>query len=711
MIAYFLPQTQPVGDYFPLSHQQAIEGTNKSNLATAGFLFVIIESERSDFNRLKQVALKTTAVLKKHQKIGPRSRFISARYEDFKNPIRKLALPLQQVQQPSSAEPEDDSPELNEPDKKNIPEPYLDLHYFTDLNDFYHPVNLVDSFLFDRKLKRILIVLKPDFAASDASLAATYLWHINDTMKKTLPEKFNHYIAGRYFEVNEQRGMYLRDISKTPGISLLIVLFSLVMIFRSIRTFFVLGWPILTATGLALVLLNFYPGRADYSIFFLASLLPVTGALLGIPLYYQYKQMRFEGMGLTEALGHSIHRHAIRILVISILMALSFFTLSFVPIAFFTDIAFFASLGIILQVVMILVFLPAMITITDGFSNAPTSAIELSRGNLTLMPVLAVGLTLLAIVGSAEIPFLKKDHNIFKFQTDTPLNRLAQAKLATIVEQDTHAAVFEVESEAKSLKLLNYLRQSADNLTIAKEITRSKKYPGYIFAFLTDNANIQPTALNDNALNFLSSAANLCYTDNAVTSGKNCDNKVKTTGLAFTEASYALIIKDGMQWGFWYFAGVAFIVVISLGRKPVRLVYFLVPLIVAAAAQSALIFLLQWTTNSSLFVISEIHYLSLPVFVSFALAWMLFLRNAIRETGIMHLGRAIKTAANVILSASMIGIINFAALGFAFHQGMASLGLMCALSVISLTISYLFIFPFLVKLVHRKQVHLSEFEF
>lgn len=245
--------------------------------------------------------------------------------------------------------------------------------YIGDILNKYRKRFLSGNAFIDADKKSVTVLLSLAEPPDNIQFAISYLNELRDQLAAYAKQnQFTLKFSGRYASDVDKQKRLANDINQSTTITLLILIASLIVFFRSLRVILVIGLPVLAALGYTYYTAWYFIGQISIISSFLTSILLGLGVDYGIHLFSRYKSERLAGSGMTEALETTM-RNLFRGLSFGMIStAAVFLTLSFSRFIAFSEFGKIALAGIVFFFLAFILFFPALIFLTERFSFSTT---------------------------------------------------------------------------------------------------------------------------------------------------------------------------------------------------------------------------------------------------------------------------------------------------------------------------------------------------
>jgi uncharacterized protein len=314
--------------------------------------------------------------------------------------------------------------------------------YIGDILNKYRKRYLNSSAFIDHERRSITVLISLKKPPDDIQFAQSYLSTLRDQLKPAAARAgYRLYFSGRYATDVEKQRQLASDISQSSTITLMILIVSLIIFFRSMRVILVIGLPVVAALGYTYFAAWYFIGQISIISSFLTSILLGLGIDYGIHLFSRYKSERLRGRGMTLALETTM-RNLFRGLSFGMIStAAVFFTLSFSDFIAFAEFGRIALAGIIFFFVSFIVFFPALVFLTEKYSfstTEPSHMLEKTRRIRGWHVALVLAVVGYGVATAFRPPF---EYDFFELdQIESPSFR---SKNLRVLENREHMVIYE----------------------------------------------------------------------------------------------------------------------------------------------------------------------------------------------------------------------------------------------------------------------------
>ncbi|HRP68496.1 MAG TPA: MMPL family transporter [Turneriella sp.] len=625
------------------------------------------------------------------------------------------------------------------------------------LNKYRTRYSSTNAFI-SNDFRQIAILLALNETPENIGFASRYLTRLkalaaDDASLKNFTVSF----SGSYATNVEKQKHLQSDINQSTTITLLILISSLIVFFRSLRVVLVIGLPITAALGYTYHAAWFFIGEISIISSFLTSILLGLGIDYGIHLFARYKNERLKGNGMTQALEATM-RNLFRGLSFGMITTASvFLTLSFSRFIAFAEFGKIAFAGIVFFFLSFILFFPALVFVTERFSSGttePSHILQKTRKTRGWHILLAVCILGYGIFTLTRLPF---EYNFFKLDSSLnaslvkkgneslrvlenreymviyELNNLEEVKAAetnlrarkTGIEIETHsmldliptgmnekrAALSRIHSLLKQAELYYLVTGDVKNvqkvewglsMTAAPPLT-IQKIPEEFREHLVRNGKYylyifpkNTKKLKRGALDFAAAYRTVCVQTNV---GDACP-----TGALKTGVSDIYVIDDILQTVMHDIVTelvlivlVIAAIVLSLTRRAAGVTLILAPLVAGVLALFAFIGISYQFFPVWLFQFNYINLLAVPILLGVGIDNGIYLYSHTRELGLSQTNQIMaKTGASIFIS-NFTTAMGFLSLTISNHKGLASFGFITFAGMVCIFIAYRLLYPALVR--------------
>jgi len=616
--------------------------------------------------------------------------------------------------------------------------------------------------------KRIAVLLSLKQSPDDVGFSSSYISGIKDRMLTYAKQNgFTISFSGRYASDIEKQKRLQSDINQSTTITLLILVASLIVFFRSLRVMLVIGLPVAAALGYTYHAAWFFIGQISIISSFLTSILLGLGIDYGIHLFARYKSERLAGNGMTKALETTM-RNLFRGLSFGMITtAAVFLTLSFSRFIAFAEFGKIALAGIVFFFLSFILFFPALVFITEKFSvdtTEPSHMLEkTSRTRGWHIAIIA------CVIGYGVFTLTKPPFEYDFFELDTSLqapltpggneslraleNRehmviyefadlkeLAAAevnlkKVAPHIAIETHsmrdlipedaqrkgAILSEIHGLLKQAELFYLVTLDAENLrkirlglrmTEAPPVTvdaipeafRQHLYKnGRYYLYVFPK---DPKALRRGALDFAAAYRETCAA--AIQPGTNCPATAVRRGISdlyVLDDILSTVMRDLITQIFLISLVIA-VIVLSLTKRFAGMLLVLAPLVAGILGLFALIGVCHKIYPMWLFEFNYINLLAIPILLGVGIDNGIYLYSHTRELGLSQVNHIMISTGGSIFISNFTTATGFLSLTISSHIGLASFGFITFAGMLCVFYSYRMIYPALARFFEKLEAEI-----
>jgi hypothetical protein len=348
--------------------------------------------------------------------------------------------------------------------EQSAPQPF----YIGDVLNKYRKKYLSSSSFIDSERKRIAVLLSLREPPDNIQFAQSYLAALKDSIRSEAEkQQFRLHLSGRYASDVEKQRRLAEDINKSTTITLLILVASLVIFFRSFRVLLVVGLPVMAALGYTYWAAWFFIGQISIISSFLTAILLGLGIDYGIHLFARYKSERVKGHGMTESLEATM-RNLFRGLSFGMITtAAVFLTLSFSSFIAFAQFGRIALGGVLFFFIAFVLYFPALVFLTEKFSFGITETSHILEKTHRLRGWQMAIIIFMVIYGL--LTALRPPFEYDFFELESPYHRqttnAGESGHLRIIENREHMVIYELQD-------LETLRTAEKNLRLQAAGTR-----------------------------------------------------------------------------------------------------------------------------------------------------------------------------------------------------------------------------------------------
>jgi len=631
--------------------------------------------------------------------------------------------------------------------------------YYGDIVQKYRKKNIHYEVFMDPEFRRVAVFIKPTQPATDLDFNKKVYRLLNKELDNfSLPEGWKHFIAGRYMQEPEQNRILSSDIAKTSGLTILVLLITLILFFRSLRATIAVGLPLAAGIAWTFAITYMTIGRISLISAFLASILLGLGVDYGIHLFSRYKEERVQGKGITESLVITYSTIFSSIGYGALTTSIAFLSVALSQFIAFSEFGVIAFTGILCCLFAFLIGFPVLIFVTERILPERLPSAKVNRGRYRYLRVwLSLGL-ILNLVGIMGIYDFDFEYNFSKLNAVSPELELARKKLATIIERSDSPIVFDVSSPKQLRELDKYINSKESKyigttqsllMFMPKRLKEKKETIGRIDLLLrrarsliSRNSKIYKqmkkvsyfTKVQNFSLNSLPDELRkpmvqrdengklhyfyYIYPENTEKSKRGIiDFAAENRSICLEEsknflepcssdkilngAADSIILQDILDLilkdalrGTAMVLTIVVILLFIIIRNIPGFLLIIGPLFSGLLSLAATMYVADVFFDHTLFKLNYINIVAIPVLLGVGIDNGLHLFRRYRENLFQDVNFVMSETGNAVFISNFTTAIGFSSLVFSSHTGLASLGLMTAFGIINIFIAYVTLFPF-----------------
>jgi predicted RND superfamily exporter protein len=647
--------------------------------------------------------------------------------------------------------------------EESAPAPF----YIGDLLNKYRKKYLSSGSFIDNDRKRIAVLLSLKETPDNIQFAQQFLAALKDSIRgETERRQFKMQLSGRYASDVEKQRRLAKDISHSSTITMLVLIASLVIFFRSLRVLLVVGLPVMAALGYTYWAAWYFIGEISIISSFLTAILLGLGIDYGIHLFARYKGERVKGHGMTESLEMTM-RNLFRGLSFGMIStAAVFLTLSFSRFIAFAEFGRIALGGVLFFFVAFVLYFPALVFLTEKFSfgtTEPAHILEKTRRirgwQMAVIILLAGYGALTALRPPFEYDFFElestehrratrdgqhgqmrvlesREHMVIYELSDFEALRAAEKNLSTLaagLDMELHSALDLVPTDVARKRVVirqinALLRQaelyalvSLEGATLTKirqglrmtegEAPTLADIPEAFKQHLVQNGRYylyafprEVSALRRGALDFAARVRETCSV--SVSNIESCPADKVVRGI-----SDLYVLEDILDTVMRDFAkqialitGVIALIVLSLTRRIAGVTLILAPLAVGVLALFAFIGIFHQVSATWLFELNYINLLAIPILLGVGIDNGIYLYSHARESGLSQVNQIMASTGGSIFISNFTTSMGFLSLTISSHRGLASFGFLTFAGMLCIFYAYRLLFPALARWFQKAEV-------
>ena len=640
--------------------------------------------------------------------------------------------------------------------------------YIGDILNKYRKRYVSTNAFISNDHKRIAVLLSLKRSPDDVQFSSSYLSGLKDRILPYAKQNgFSVIFSGRYASDIEKQKRLQSDINQSTTITLLILIASLIVFFRSLRVMLVIGLPVAAALGYTYHAAWYFIGQISIISSFLTSILLGLGIDYGIHLFARYKNERLAGNGMTKALETTM-RNLFRGLSFGMIStAAVFLTLSFSRFIAFAEFGKIALAGIVFFFLAFILFFPALVFITERFSvdtTEPSHMLEKTRKTrgwhiAIIACVISYGIftltkppfeydffeldnsmqTPLTAGGNESLRALENREHMVIYEFDN-LAELAAAetnlkKTAPHIPIETHsmrdllpedtrrksAVLSEIHGLLRQAELFYLVTIDTENLRRIRMGLRMTESPPVTVADIPDAFRQHlfkdgkyylyifpknPKVLRRGALDFAAAYREVCAVP--VTPGQACPEANRKRGISdlyVLDDILNTVMYDLLKEIFLISLVIA-VIVLSMTRRFAGMLLILGPLVAGILGLFALIGVCHRINPSWLFEFNYINLLAIPILLGVGIDNGIYLYSHTRELGLSQVNHIMISTGGSIFISNFTTAMGFLSLTISSHVGLASFGFITFAGMLCVFYSYRVLFPALARFFQKLEAEI-----
>ncbi|MFZ5629187.1 MAG: efflux RND transporter permease subunit [Spirochaetota bacterium] len=647
--------------------------------------------------------------------------------------------------------------------EESAPAPF----YIGDVLNKYRKKYLSSGSFIDNDHKRIAVLLSLREPPDNIQFAQSYLAALRDSIRSEAERRqFKLHLSGRYASDVEKQRRLAEDISQSTTITLLILVASLVIFFRSLRVLLVVGLPVMAALGYTYWAAWYFIGEISIISSFLTSILLGLGIDYGIHLFARYKGERVKGHGMTESLEITM-RNLFRGLSFGMIStAAVFLTLSFSRFIAFAEFGRIALGGVLFFFAAFVLYFPALVFLTEKFSFGTTEAshiLEKTRRIRGWQMAIIVFVAVYGAVTAFRPPF---EYDFFELESTDHrrISKEGQHRQIRIIENREHMVIYELpnwealratEQNLRALATGSGLELHSALDLVPTDVARKQVVirqmnallkQAELYAFISlDAATLarirqglrmtegRPVTLEDipeafrqhliqdgryylyafpravselrrGALDFAAKVRETCSIVLSDSQACPAGNKVRgISDLYVLDDILDTVMRDFAK-QIALIAVVIAVIVLSLTRRLAGVTLILAPLAVGILALFALIGIFHQLSATWLFELNYINLLAIPILLGVGIDNGIYLYSHARESGLSQVNQIMASTGGSIFISNFTTSMGFLSLTISSHRGLASFGFLTFAGMLCIFYAYRLLFPALARWFQKAEV-------
>ncbi len=640
--------------------------------------------------------------------------------------------------------------------------------YIGDILNKYRKRYVTTNAFIANDRKRIAVLLSLKKSPDDIQFSSSYLSSLRDQIQAYAKQHgFVVNLSGRYASDIEKQKRLQSDINQSTTITLLILIASLIVFFRSLRVMLVIGLPVAAALGYTYHAAWYFIGQISIISSFLTSILLGLGIDYGIHLFARYKSERLAGNGMTKALETTM-RNLFRGLSFGMIStAAVFLTLSFSRFIAFAEFGKIALAGIVFFFLAFILFFPALVFITERFSfdtTEPSHMLEKTRKTRGWHIAIIACVIGYGIFTLTKPPF---EYDFFELDTSmqTPLIQGGNESLK-VLENREHMVIYEFANLAELQGAEANLRQTAPQIPVEihsmrdllpEDTARKQVVLSSIHALLRQAELFYLVALDAENLRRVRMGLRMTeappvtvaaipeeFRQHLYKNGKYYlyifpkNAKVLKRGALDFAAAYRQVCTVALQPGqtclpqnirhgisdlyvlddilntvmldlvkeIFLISLVIAVIVLSMTRRFAGMLLILGPLVAGILGLFAFIGICHQFSPSWLFQFNYINLLAIPILLGVGIDNGIYLYSHARELGLSQVNHIMISTGGSIFISNFTTAMGFLSLTISSHVGLASFGFITFTGMLCVFYSYRVLFPALARFFEKLEAEI-----
>ncbi|MBV6492988.1 MAG: hypothetical protein LDLANPLL_00995 [Turneriella sp.] len=640
--------------------------------------------------------------------------------------------------------------------------------YIGDILNKYRSRQSRTNAFISEDFKQIAILVSLNEAPENISFASAYINKLKKLTKenRTL-QNFQITFSGKYQANIEKQEHLQSDINQSTTITLLILLSSLIIFFRSMRVVLVIGLPIAAALGYTYHAAWYFIGEISIISSFLTAILLGLGIDYGIHLFARYKNERLSGCGMTDALEKTM-RNLFRGLSFGMITTASvFLTLSFSRFIAFAEFGKIAFAGIFFFFISFIIFFPALVYITERFSFGTTEPSHILQRTRKLRGIHIV--VILCFLGYGIFTLMRPPFEYDFFELDSPSTthfiKNSSRKLRVLENRDymviyelqnweelkitnenlrtqntkipiethsmlslipsdvqeksailsrIHALLKQVEIYSQVTADINMLHKVQTGLrmsstppvtinAIPEEFRQHLYRDGKYYLYIFPQ---NTKALKRGAIDFASAYETVCVTRvKNLAACPSQDRRFGISDLYVLDDILHTVVRD-LTRELILIALVIATIVLSLTRRVAGIFLILAPLVAGVFGLFALIGLGYAIFPSWFFQLNYINLLAVPILLGVGIDNGIYLYSHTKELGLSQANLIMTNTGSSIFISNFTTAMGFLSLMISTHKGLASFGFLTFLGMVCIFVAYRLLYPALARFFEKLQTRI-----
>lgn len=302
----------------------------------------------------------------------------------------------------------------------------LDTDYKLDLSDIekkYEGNDIFRDYYVSKDGRELVLLVKPAGLAGNLAFSRKLVADAEAAVARVNPAKYHPSIkvsyTGRFKKQIDLNDQLQRDLTRTGGGSLALVIILLVLYFKQARPLLLIVLPLSAGLLITFAAAYFAVGYVNIISAFLISILMGISADYGIVLYSRYTEERLRGLEPGDAVAATIKNTCEPIFLSGLTTGLVFFSLMLAEFKGFSQFGLIAGMGVFLNMLVFFTLFPALILLFEKIKPAkvsPSAGFAFAPVRKAFYIPVLIAVTLMTVYAATKVKDASFEYNFSKIQ-------------------------------------------------------------------------------------------------------------------------------------------------------------------------------------------------------------------------------------------------------------------------------------------------------
>lgn len=234
--------------------------------------------------------------------------------------------------------------------------------------DFFEKSTEEYEYYLNKDQDTLILLIKPSKGSLDLAFAEKLFDKSNEIAQNILkdyPKNINVGFTGRYVKKIEDAKIIKNDLESISVLAVILILLSVGVYFRNLRSIFVVGVPLISGITLATGIVSLTIGYFNIITGFLIAILSGLGVDFGVNMFSRFVEERRRGHDVFKALEIVFHTTFLSNFTATATTSAAFFSLLYSDFKGFSQFGFTAGIGMMMIILSILFAFPAILVLAD----------------------------------------------------------------------------------------------------------------------------------------------------------------------------------------------------------------------------------------------------------------------------------------------------------------------------------------------------------